>query len=184
MDTENQAGTKSLRLAAGKGLAVVIMKPLLGGGLAKPPPSIRKVIEDAEHKALPGGLGAAMALEPARGFGGVERNDNLNQVNANFDSAARARSHSFGAADLKVIAGLRQKYRERAAIPSPSAASCMPCPNGVNIPAIFDTYNDTFLHRDISGSRFKYQIFIPEAARASARSPATNARTIVRRKSR
>jgi predicted aldo/keto reductase-like oxidoreductase len=42
----------------------------------------------------------------------------------------------------------------------------MPCPNGVNIPANFEIYNEAFLHEDIPGARFKYQIFIPEAARA------------------
>ena len=44
---------------------------------------------------------------------------------------------------------------------------CMPCPNGVNIPANFEIYNEAFLHEDIPGARFKYQIFITEAARAS-----------------
>jgi predicted aldo/keto reductase-like oxidoreductase len=91
---------------------------------------------------------------------------NLDQVEANLDSAARARSHSFQAADLKLIADLQQKYRERAAIPCTKCNYCMPCPNGVNIPANFEIYNDAFLHEDIPGARFKYQIFITEAARA------------------
>ena len=92
---------------------------------------------------------------------------NMDQVNANLDSAARARSHSFQAADRKLIADLQQKYRERAAIPCTKCNYCMPCPNGVDIPANFEIYNEAFLHEDIPGARFKYQIFIPEAARAN-----------------
>jgi len=64
-----------------------------------------------------------------------------------------------------LIADLQQKYRERAAIPAPNATTaCLP--NGVNIPGDFEIYNEAFLHEDVPGARFKYQIFIPEAARA------------------
>jgi hypothetical protein len=38
----------------------------------------------------------------------------------------------------------------------------------VNIPANFEIYNEGFLHEDIPGARFKYQIFIGESARANA----------------
>jgi hypothetical protein len=94
--------------------------------------------------------------------------NNQDQVTANLDSAARAASHSFQAADLKLIANLQQQYRERIAIPCTKCSYCMPCPNGVDIPANFEIYNEAFLHEDVPGARFKYQIFIPETARASA----------------
>ncbi len=167
MDTENQAGTRGLKLAAAKGLAVVIMEPLLGGRLAKPPVSIRRVIERASGKRSPADWALQWLWNQPEVSVVLSGMSNLDQVTANLDSAAHARSHSFQAADLKVIADLQQKYRERAAIPCTKCNYCMPCPNGVNIPAIFDNYNDAFLHEDFPGARFKYRIFIPEAARAS-----------------
>ena len=167
MDTENQAGTRGLKLAAARGLAVVIMEPLLGGRLANPPAPIRQVIEDASVKRSPADWALQWLWDQPEVSVVLSGMSNLDQVNANLDSAAHARSHSFQAADLKLIADLRQKYRERTAIPCTKCNYCMPCPNGVNIPANFEIYNEAFLHEDIPGARFKYQIFIPEAARAS-----------------
>ena len=45
---------------------------------------------------------------------------------------------------------------------------CMPCPNGVWIPANFDFYNYAHLYDDVSDARFKYEIFLNEAQRSSA----------------
>jgi predicted aldo/keto reductase-like oxidoreductase len=46
MDTESQAGVRGLKLAASKGLAVVVMEPLMGGRLADPP---KDILEAMNH---------------------------------------------------------------------------------------------------------------------------------------
>jgi predicted aldo/keto reductase-like oxidoreductase len=168
MDTENQAGTQGLKLAAAKGLAVVIMEPLLGGRLARPPSSIGEVIERSSVKRTPADWGLQWLWDQPEVTVVLSGMSNMEQVKANLDSASDARGHSFQAADLKVIAELQQKYRERAAIPCTKCNYCMPCPNGVDIPADFEFYNEAFLHENIPDARFRYQIFVPEAARASA----------------
>jgi predicted aldo/keto reductase-like oxidoreductase len=166
MDTENQAGTKGLKLAAAKGLAVVIMEPLLGGRLARPPSSIAQMIERSSVKRSPADWALQWLWDQPEVSVVLSGMSNMDQLKANLESASHARSNSFEAADRKLIADLQQKYRERAAIPCTKCNYCMPCPNGVNIPGIFEIYNEAFLHEDIPGARFKYQIFIPEAARA------------------
>jgi len=168
MDTENQAGTQGLKLAAAKGLAVVIMEPLLGGRLARPPSSIGEVIERSSVKRSPTDWALQWLWDQPEVTVVLSGMSNMEQVEANLDSASDARGHSFQAADLKVIAELQQKYRERAAIPCTKCNYCMPCPNGVDIPADFEFYNEAFLHENIPDARFRYQIFVPEAARASA----------------
>jgi hypothetical protein len=167
MDTENQAGAKGLALAAARGLAVVVMEPLLGGRLANPPSAIRQVIERSSVKRSPADWALQWLWNQPEVTVVLSGMSNLQQVDANVESASHARSHSFQAADLAVITDLQQKYRERAAIPCTKCSYCMPCPNGVDIPGNFEIYNEAFLHEDIPGARFKYQIFIPEAARAS-----------------
>jgi hypothetical protein len=168
MDTENQAGSKGLKLAAAHGLAVVIMEPLLGGRLARPPLPIRQVIERAGVKRSPADWALQWLWDQPEVSVVLSGMSNMDQVEANLESASRARSHSFQAADLELIADLQQKYRERSAIPCTQCNYCMPCPNGVDIPGNFEIYNEAFLHEDIPVARFKYKIFVAEPARASA----------------
>jgi len=53
MDTENQAGVRGLKLAADKGLAVVVMEPLMGGRLADPPKDILEVMDRFPARRTP-----------------------------------------------------------------------------------------------------------------------------------
>ncbi|HXX88506.1 MAG TPA: aldo/keto reductase, partial [Candidatus Acidoferrum sp.] len=51
LDADYQAGTKGLKYAASKGLAVVVMEPIAGGRLAfKPPEEVQKIWDSAEAK--------------------------------------------------------------------------------------------------------------------------------------
>ncbi|MGA2541806.1 MAG: aldo/keto reductase [Verrucomicrobiota bacterium] len=166
MDTENQAGTRGLKLAAAHGLAVVIMEPLLGGRLAHPPSSLRQVIERATVQRSPADWALQWLWDQPEVTVVLSGMSDMDQVEANLESASRARCHSFQAADRKLIADLQHQYQERAAIPCTKCNYCMPCPNGVDIPGNFEIYNEAFLHEDVPGARFKYQIFVAEAARA------------------
>jgi predicted aldo/keto reductase-like oxidoreductase len=168
MDTENQAGEKGLKLAAARGLAVVVMEPLLGGRLANPPPSIRQIIERSAVQRSPADWALQWLWDQPEVTVVLSGMSNMEQLEANLESASRARAHSFQAADRQLIAGLREQYRLRAAIPCTKCNYCMPCPNGVNIPGNFEIYNDAFLHEDIPGARFLYQIFVPEPSQADA----------------
>lgn len=166
LDKENQAGTPGLKLAAAKGLAVVIMEPLLGGRLAQPPQSVRQIIERSSVKRSPADWALQWLWDQPEVSVVLSGMSNVDQVRANLNSAAHARVHSFQAVDLNLIVALQQEYRKRSAIPCTKCSYCSPCPNGVNIPANFDIYNEIFLHEDIRGARLKYQIVIPESARA------------------
>ncbi len=175
MDTETQAGSKGLALATAKGLAMVIMEPLLGGRLADPPLHIRQLLEPAGHA----GAGNELPQNPADWalqwlwdqsevsvvLSGMTT---MQQVEANLASAGRARPHSFTAAELATIERARSLYRERTAIPCNECSYCMPCPNGVNIPNNFHFFNYAHLYDDIPGARFKYQVFLPQEQRAES----------------
>lgn len=167
LDTENQAGSEGIRLAADHGLAVVVMEPLLGGRLANPPKPIRAIIDRApvRHSAVDWAL-QWLWSQPAVSLV-LSGMSNLQQVEHNLEAADHARIHSFSPAELAVIAELQRAYRERTIIPCTKCSYCMPCKNGVNIPRNFELFNDAQLHEDVATSKFIYQNFVPPQERAS-----------------
>ena len=143
MDTENQAGSKGLALAAGKGLAVIVMEPLLGGGWP-----IRR-----RRSAQVDGRGPSMRRSPADWalqwlwdqpevsvvLSGMSTMD---QVEAESGFRRQAQPRSFTARrTCELIEQLRRQYQRTDGHSLHRCGYCMPCPNGVNIPNIFDFYN-------------------------------------------
>lgn len=168
MDVENQAGLRGVQLAASKGLAVVVMEPLLGGRLANPPEDVRHTFQRFPAQHSP----AEWALEwlwdqneVAVVLSGMSA---MRQLEENLHAADNARMRGFGAAEQDLIARVRELYKARTEIPCTKCGYCMPCPNGVHIPNNFDIYNYAYLFDDVDTARFKYQVFLAENERATA----------------
>jgi predicted aldo/keto reductase-like oxidoreductase len=166
MDTENQAGTEGLRYAAAKGIPVVVMEPLLGGRLARPPRAVR----DLFHAVEPGRSAADWALqwvwdqpEVAVVLSGM---NTMREVEENLLSAERSGVHSMGPRELDLFERVRRTYRTACPISCTKCGYCLPCPNGVNIPRNFELYNDGFIHDDPGTSRMLYSRFLAEGERA------------------
>jgi predicted aldo/keto reductase-like oxidoreductase len=66
-----------------------------------------------------------------------------------------------------LIARVRETYQSYRAIPCTQCRYCMPCPNGVDIPANFHLYNTGLMYDDVGGPRFGYSVVLHESARAS-----------------
>jgi predicted aldo/keto reductase-like oxidoreductase len=87
----------------------------------------------------------------------------MQQVVENVASAGRSAPGSLTAADLALIARVRDKYRELAPIPCTNCKYCQPCPNGVSIPRVFEAYNEAIMYNNASHARLVYsQWFSPE----------------------
>ncbi len=167
MDIENQAGTKGLKLAAEKGLAVVVMEPLLGGRLANPPAPIRRVFEESGTKLSPVELALQWIWDQPEVSTVLSGMSNMEQLEANLAIANVAHERSLTAADLELVDRVRTQYRERTTIPCTKCGYCMPCPNGVDIPRNFELFNDAHMHEDLPEARFVYRTFMPQPDRAA-----------------
>jgi len=168
MDIENQAGTRGLKLAAGKGLAVVVMEPLLGGRLVDPPKEIVELMAASSIRRSPAEWALQWLWDQPEVSVVLSGMSTLEQVAENLHFADASRIHSFGASEYELIAQVRQKYQARTVVPCTRCGYCMPCPNGVNIPGNFDYFNYAHLFDDVAGARFKYSVFLTEEQRSGS----------------
>jgi len=159
MDVEHQAGTRGLKYAAGKGLAVVIMEPLRGGHLSKEPPEqVAKLWASAPHKRTP----AEWALqwvwnhpEPPVVLSGMST---MEHVVENVAIADRSGPGILTADEVALIERVREAYRELSPVPCTSCGYCMPCSSGVEIRRIFELYNDAVMYDDLATAQRIYGI--------------------------
>jgi predicted aldo/keto reductase-like oxidoreductase len=168
MDTENQAGRRGLKLAANKGLGVVIMEPLMGGRLANPPQDVREVIEKFPVRRSAAEWALQWLWDQPEVSLVLSGMSTMAQVNENLSVADSSRVASFGPAEQGMIAEIVEKYRARTVIPCTNCGYCMPCPNGVNIPGNFEFYNYAHLYDDVITARFRYQAMMREAQRSTS----------------
>ena len=168
MDTENQAGEKGLLLAASQGLGVVVMEPLLGGRLANPPKAISDAMDRFSVRRTPVDWALQWLWDQPAISNVLSGMSTMDQLEANLSSAAHSRTGSLSSADQNLIAFARERYRERTVIPCTKCGYCVPCPSGVDIPGVFELFNDAHLYDDIPGAKFRYTIFLDPSKRADA----------------
>ncbi len=174
MDIDHQAGTRGLRYAAERGLAVVVMEPLRGGMLAQNiPPAVQAVWDSAEGSGFqtrPYRTPADWALqwlwnqpEVSLVLSGMST---MQQVEENLASAERSGVGTLTAEELALITRVREKYLELCPIPCTDCRYCQPCPNGVAISRIFAIYNDAIMYNATDRARMSYHQFLREEERA------------------
>jgi len=158
MDVDYQAGTKGLRYAAEKGLAVVIMEPLRGGNLTKEPPKgIARILADAPAKRSQADWALQWLWNDPDVSLVLSGMTTMQHVEENLASANRSGVGNLTPEELETLERVREAYKALNPIPCTSCQYCMPCPNGVNIPGIFSVYNDAVIYDDARKGRFLYR---------------------------
>jgi predicted aldo/keto reductase-like oxidoreductase len=156
MDINEQAGTRGLKYAASKELAVVVMEPLLGGRLANPPESARKIFESAQAGRSPVDWALQWLWDKPEVSVVLSGMSTMQQVEENLQSAQKAGIGSFTAREQKVIHQIRADYRKQVPVPCTQCLYCVPCPNGVDIPRNFEIFNKGAMMEAWGSARFRY----------------------------
>jgi predicted aldo/keto reductase-like oxidoreductase len=161
-----QAGTEGLEYAAEKGVAVVIMEPLLGGALVSPPPGVQRVWDEAGRE--PVAVALRWLWNKPRVSVVLSGMSALAQVQQNVEIADRSGVGTLTQGELDLVARVQEAYQELDTIPCTKCQYCMPCPNGVNIPRNFELYNQAVVYGNQDLAKSLYNWHMPEGERAEA----------------
>jgi len=168
MDTEFQAGTRGLELAARKGIPVIVMEPVRGGRLASPPVEVAALLAAHPARRTPVEWALHWAWNRPEVNLVLSGMSTMAQVEQNLAAVDHSKAASFGPADYATIQNAVDLFQRRAAIPCTTCGYCVPCSQGVNIPRNFSLYNDGVIYDNPTNARFTYLHFMQEKARASA----------------
>jgi predicted aldo/keto reductase-like oxidoreductase len=158
MDIEYQAGNQGLRYAANKGLAVVVMEPLRGGQLTnKVPQTVANLWESATERRTPADWALQWIWNHSEVSVLLSGMTTIQHVIENLDSADRSGEDMLSKEELILIDKVREEYRKLVPVPCTNCKYCMPCPNSVEIAAIFEYYNDAIIYDNSRTPRFLYR---------------------------
>ena len=166
MDVNFQAGRTGLHYAANKGLPVIIMEPLRGGKLAAEIPVTKPIWATAEKKHTPADWAFQWLWSQPEVTLVLSGMSTLEQVKQNLVSAGESRIGKLGDKDLALIKQVREVLSGLSPIDCTRCEYCMPCPNGVDIPQVFEFYNRVAMYDDLEGTRFPYNNFFEDEKKA------------------
>jgi predicted aldo/keto reductase-like oxidoreductase len=168
MDEHYQAGTEGLKYAASRNLGVVVMEPIRGGQLAADPPRpIQEIWERAPLTRTPADWALQWVWNHPEVSVVLSGMSTMTHVKENVASAEKSGPHTLTDEELRIIAEVRDMYRTLCPIPCTNCSYCLPCPNGVRIPRIFEIYNEAVMYNSPDRAR-RFYAFLKEGERADS----------------
>jgi len=166
MDESREAGTKGIRYARSKGLAVIAMEPLRGGQLAKDPPTeIKGILEGSAPGRSPAQWGLRWLWDQEDISLVLSGMGSLDQVEENLKAAEECFPGCMGIDEKDALSRARTAYEDRAGVGCTDCRYCMPCPRGVAIPFVFDYFNMMKMYDDLRMAKAHYA-FLDQENRA------------------
>lgn len=164
MDTDYQAGERGLKLAADRGLGVIVMEPLRGGGLARNPmpDAVDQVFKRSGRDWTPAEWALQWVWDQPEVSLLLSGMSTMQQVEQNLVSASRSGIGSLTRTDQLVIEEVRDAFQSLVPIPCTTCGYCQPCPQDVLIPNIFSIYNESIMYDNQGNGQWRYGNIKPE----------------------
>ena len=155
LDEHTQAGRVGLKAAAAKGIPVIIMEPLRGGKLVNLPEKAKKALRDSGSGYTPAELALRWLWDQPEVTCVLSGMNSTEMVEENIRIASDADAGSLTEKDFEVIEAIKAAVKEKEKVGCTGCRYCMPCPAGVDIPAVFHYYNLCYLDKKMTG-RFEF----------------------------
>ena len=154
IDEYTQAGVDGLKAAAKKGIPVIIMEPLRGGKLVSLlPQKAKDLIANDPSGYSPAELALRWLWDQPEVTCVLSGMNSLEMVRENCRVAEEALAGSFTEGNRALITQIRQIFLDATKVGCTECRYCMPCPQNVNIPGIFRSYNLMYTENKASGRK-------------------------------
>ena len=160
VDRQYQAGEEGLDYAYNKGVSVVIMEPIKGGKLANPSDEISEIWNENDTKRTPAEWALRWVLNNEKVSLLLSGMNNLEQTKENIKTVSDAIPNHLSNKELAIINKVTKIYEEKTKIGCTSCEYCLPCPEGVAIPSIFQIYNEYYIFGTEEASKNSYKNYL------------------------
>ena len=170
LDEHTQAGRRGLMAAAQRGIPVIIMEPLRGGKLVDLMPEEGKRLIAESPRGWSAAEWAFRWLWDQSAVTCVLSGMNsIEMLEENCRVASEAEPGQLGEEDFALIEHVAQAINAGMKVGCTGCNYCMPCPQGVDIPALFRCYNRMYSEGKSSGRKEYWQTVSLRKEKAFAR---------------
>lgn len=160
MDREYQAGLKGLKYAKERNISVVIMEPVKGGKLAKSSEEIQSIWNSFDEKRSPAEWALRWVYNLPEVSVVLSGMSTIDQVTENINTSSNSTSNSLTDQEISLIDKVTNIYTKNVKVGCTACEYCLPCPQDVSIPDIFELYNNIYVYGTKEESRKSYQKMI------------------------
>ncbi len=170
LDEHAQAGRRGLEAAAERGVPVIIMEPLRGGKLVDLlPQEAKQAIAASPRGWTPAELAFRWLWDQPGVTCVLSGMNSLEMLEENCRVASEARAGDLGPEDFALIERVKEAINARVRVGCTGCGYCMPCPKGVDIPALFRCYNQMYTEGKAAGRKEYWQTVSMRKEKAFAR---------------
>ena len=169
LDEETQAGRRGLEVAASRGIPVIIMEPLRGGRLVELPAKGMQALEQSGRTWSAAEWAFRWLWDQSAVTCVLSGMNSMEMVEENCRVASEVRADSFTDEDFATIQQVKDAIQDAMRVPCTGCSYCMPCPQGVDIPALFRCYNHMYTEGKNAGRQEYWQTVSLRKEKAFAR---------------